>query len=108
MKEVLKGLVDLVGDKVVVSKEAIQLRDDRDKIKTKTVMKRVDAKKTIVNASKMWVETKSRKLAIKEAKYEDNTMMIDTLMISPMDAAFYEEKKAAIRMKRLGYSSSIE
>ena len=49
-----------------------------------------------------------RKQEIKQAKYEDSIMLIDTSMMNPIDAAFYEEKKAAIRIKRLGQSSSHE
>ena len=105
--EILKGLVNLVGDKVVVAKEAVRLWVDRDKIKTDAAMKRVDAIKTIADASMMRVEARLRKQPIKEAKYEDSIMMIDTSMMSPTNAAFYEEKKVAIRMKR-GHSSSTE
>ena len=101
-------MVDLVGDKVAVAKGAVRLRDDYDKIRTDAAVKRVNAIKTIADASKMRAEAKLRKQAIKETKYEDSIMMIDTSMMSPIDAAFYEEKKAAIRMKRLGQSSSTE
>jgi len=97
--QALKGLVELVGDKVVVAKQTVRLRDDRDKIKSDAAMKRVDAIKTIADASMMRVEAKLRKQPIKEAKYEHSIMMIDTSMMNPIDAAFYEEKKAAIRMK---------
>ena len=94
--EVLKGLVDLVGEKVVVAKKAVRLSSDRDKIKTDAALKRANAIKTIADASKIRAEGKLRKQTIKEAKYESRIMMIDTSMMSPMDATFYEEKKAAM------------
>ena len=43
-------------------------------------MNRADAVKTIADASKMRAKAKLRKQAIKEAKYEDSIMMIDTLI----------------------------
>ena len=41
-KEVLKGLVTLVGDKVAVAKEIIQIRDDHEKKKADAAMMMVD------------------------------------------------------------------
>jgi len=39
---------------------------------------------------------------MKESKYDDSIMMIDTSLMSPVDVVFYEEKKATIRLKRSG------
>jgi len=103
----LKGLVEFMGDKVAVAKEAVRIRDDRDKIKSDVSMKKADAIKSIADGFKIRAEAKLRKASNKKAKYEDS-MLIDTSMMNPIDAAFYEEKKAAIRMKRLGQSSSHE
>ena len=45
-KQVSKGLVTLVGDKVAVAKEAICIMDDHEKIKVEETMMKVDATKT--------------------------------------------------------------
>jgi len=83
--------VNVVGDKVTIAKEAIHLRNDCDKMKA--------------NVAKLKIELKLRKQAIKEAKYEDNMMMMDTSMMSLADALFYE---ATIILKRFGHLSSTE
>jgi len=53
MKEALKGLLNLVGDRAIVAKKVVHLRDDQKKIKA-------EAAKMKVNASKMKVELKLR------------------------------------------------
>ena len=78
IKEVLKGLVTLVGDKVVVANEVVQVRDDHEKKKADAAMMKADAIKTISDPAKMKTELKLRKQAAKEARYEDNIMTIDT------------------------------
>ena len=100
-KEVLKGLVTLVRNKVVVTKEVVRARDDHEKKKTDVAMMKADAIKTIADAAKMKAELKLRTQAVKEARYEDSVMTIDTSMMSSVDAALYKERKAAIRLKRL-------
>ena len=107
-KEVLKGLVTTLGDKVSVAKEAVRAKDDHEKKKTNVAMMKADAIKTIANAAKMKAELKLRKQAVKEARYEDSVITIDTSIMSPVDAVFYEEKKAAIRLKKLEHSSTEE
>jgi len=97
-----------VGDKVAVAKEAVRIRDDLDKVKSEASMKKVDAIQSIADSFKMMAEAKLRKQEIKQAKYEDSIMLIDTSMMNPVDATFYEKKKATIRMKMLGHSSSHE
>ena len=97
----LKGLVDLVGDKIAVAKEAVRIRDDRDKVKSEASMKKADAIQSIADGFKKRVEAKLRKYEIKE-------VLIDTLVMNLISVVFYEEKKAAIRMKRLGQSSLHE
>jgi len=66
----LKGLVDLVGDKISLSKEAVRIRDDPDKVKSKASMKKADAIQSIADGFKMRAEAKMRKQEIKQAKYE--------------------------------------
>jgi len=105
-QEMLKGLVSTLGDKVAIAKDASRARDDHEKKKSNVAMMKADAMKTIADFAKMKAELKLRKQAIKEARYEDSVMTIDTSMMNPVDAAFYEEKKEAIRLKRLQQSST--
>ena len=100
-KDVLKGWVALVRNKVAVANEAFRLRGDCDKIKA-------DAAKMMGDATKMKAKLKLRKQAMKEVKHEDNILMMDTLMMSLVDVEFYEEKKKTIILKRFGHSSSTE
>ena len=105
-QEMLKGLVTTLGDKVAVAKDAIRVRNDHEKKKSDVAMMKADAMKTIADDSKKKAELKLKKQAMKEARYEDSIMIIDTSMMNLVDAAFYEEKKAAIRLKRLELSST--
>jgi len=91
---------------VAIAKDAIRVRDDHEKKKSDVAMMKANAMQTIVDSAKMKAEMKLRKQAIKEARYEDSIMTIDTSTMSPVDAAFYEEKKEAIRRKRLQQSST--
>jgi len=43
---------------------------------------------------------------VKETKYKDSLMTINTSMMSSIDAVFYKEMKAAIKLKRLEQSST--
>jgi len=61
-----------------------------------------------VNEAKMKAKLKFKKQAIKEAKYGDSIMMLDTSIMSPVDVTFYKEKKEAIRLTRFRHSSSNE
>ena len=98
MKKVLKCLVN---DTFAVAEEAFRLRDDREKIKA-------NAAKMKDNATKIKVELKLRKQLIKEVKYRDTITMRDRSIMSLTDAMFYLEKKAVVRPKRYGYSSSTK
>jgi len=105
-QEMLKGLVSTLGDKVAIAKDAIRARDDYEKKKSDAAMMKADAMKTIADSAKMKAELKLRKQAMTEARYEDSIMTINTSTMNPVDAAFYEEKKEAIRLKRLQQSST--
>jgi len=52
-KEVLKGLVTLIRDKVAVAKEVVRVRDDHEKKKANMDMMKADVIKTIADATKM-------------------------------------------------------
>jgi len=93
---------------VAVTKETVRIRDDHEKIKVEAARMNVDDAKTNTDATKIKAKLKLRKQAIKEAKYEDSIMMMDTLTMSLEDDTFYEEKKAANRLKKFGHSSSTE
>ena len=98
----------MVNDKVVVAKEAFHLRGDHEKIKVEVAMMKANAAKIKDDANKTKAELKSRKLAIKEVKYKDSIMMMNTSMMSPTYAVFYQEKKVAVKRKRYGHSLSTE
>ena len=75
---------------MVVANDVVCLRDDRDKM--------------TIDEGRL----KLRKWTIKEAKYDDSMMMMDTSMMNPADATCYEEKTVTIRLKRIGHSSSTK